>query len=263
MKKYLSIALLIFMATQLTACGFEIVDTGHRGVKRVLKKVEGEPLGEGLHFYNPFTTSITEVSIRETNYKAQTEVFTKDNQSADVNFELVWSIEPKKVGVLLTEVGDEEAIERTRVRNNFLGALKDAFGKQDADSVIQNRDKVATIALAEVRKKFSELGIVAHTLNLSNIEFKPDYQRAVEQKMVEKQRADKAVYETVRIKEEAKQTIETAKADAEAIKIKSAALAQNKGLIQLELAKRWDGKLPQMMLGNSTPLLNLEKFKNE
>lgn len=258
MKKYLGIVLLIFMATQLTACGFEIVDTGHRGVKRVLKKVEGEPLGEGLHFYNPFTTSITEMYVREYNFKAQTEVFTKDNQSADVDFDLVWSLDPSKVGVLLTEVGDEEAIERVRVRNNFLGSLKDAFGKQDADSVIQNRDKVANIALTEVRKKFADLGIIAHTLNLSNVQFKPDYQKAVEQKMVEKQRADKAVYETVRIKEEAKQTIETAKADAEAIKIKSAALAQNKGLIELTLAERWNGVLPQTMLGSSTPLLNLD-----
>lgn len=48
--------------------------------------------------------------------------------------------------------------------------------------------------------------------------------------------------------------------EAEAMRIKSQALAQNKGLVQFELAQKWDGKLPTMMMGNTVPLLDLKGF---
>lgn len=254
---------LILVALNLSACGFEIVDTGYRGVKKNTGEIVGEPLPEGLHFYNPFTSSITEINVREYNFKAQTEAFTKDNQAVQMDVELVWSIDPKAVNTLYKEVGREGDIESVRVRNNFLGALKDAIGRQDADTIIQNRDKAAMIALEETRKKFSTMGILAHSLNLSNMALNRDYQHAVEQKMIEKQKAEKAIFETRRIMEVAKQTVETAKADAESMRIKSQALAQNKGLVEFELAKKWDGKLPVYMFGNTVPLLDLKSLKKE
>lgn len=39
--------------------------------------------------------------------------------------------------------------------------------------------------------------------------------------------------------------------------IKAQALAKNKGLTEYEAMLKWYGKLPQYMLGNSVPMLNL------
>ena len=47
------------------------------------------------------------------------------------------------------------------------------------------------------------------------------------------------------------------------MRIKSQALAQNKGLVQFEIAQKWDGKLPVYMLGNSIPLLDLKNINKE
>ena len=58
MKK-ISVIALMFL---LSACGMEIVDTGYRGVETRFGAVVGEPLSEGPHFYNPFTSNITEYS---------------------------------------------------------------------------------------------------------------------------------------------------------------------------------------------------------
>lgn len=41
------------------------------------------------------------------------------------------------------------------------------------------------------------------------------------------------------------------------MEIKSQALAKNKGLTEYEAVLRWDGKLPQYMMGNAVPFLNL------
>jgi regulator of protease activity HflC (stomatin/prohibitin superfamily) len=54
-------------------------------------------------------------------------------------------------------------------------------------------------------------------------------------------------------------TLINAKAEAEAIRLKSDALKQNPELVQLTLAERWDGKLPAVT-GGSTPLLDLRNM---
>jgi 4-diphosphocytidyl-2C-methyl-D-erythritol kinase len=46
------------------------------------------------------------------------------------------------------------------------------------------------------------------------------------------------------------------------MKIKSAALSQNKNLVEYEAVLKWDGKLPEMMMGGgSVPFINLNTNK--
>lgn len=95
-------------------------------------------------------------------------------------------------------------------------------------------------------------------LNFVNLDFDDAYEKAVEDKSVALQTALKAKNESVKIQEEANQKVMTAKAEAEAMKIKNEALSKNPALIQYEIATKWDGKLPQYMLGGAVPLLNLD-----
>lgn len=258
MKGIWQILLVGALALTLSNCGFEVVDPGYRGVKVNLGEVTGEPLAEGLHFYNPFTSDITEVRVKESQYNVHTESFTKDNQAVNVDVTLIWSIDPKFVTALYKEVGREDQIESVRVVNNFMGALKDAIGKQDLSMIVQNRDKAADAALKEFRKKAEPLGILGHTVNFSNLTPNKEYQAAVEAKMTAVQHAEKAVNDTRRIEEEAKQTIKTAEAEARSMEIKSRALSQNKGLIAFEWVKKWDGRQPQFVMGGgSIPMLNM------
>ena len=46
---------------------------------------------------------------------------------------------------------------------------------------------------------------------------------------------------------------------AEAMEIKAKALERNKSLVDYEAVLKWDGKLPQYMLGNSVPMINIGK----
>ena len=48
-------------------------------------------------------------------------------------------------------------------------------------------------------------------------------------------------------------------ADAEAIRMKGDALKDNPKLAELTAIEKWDGQLPQYMLGNSTPFININK----
>ena len=45
------------------------------------------------------------------------------------------------------------------------------------------------------------------------------------------------------------------------MKIRATALSQNKALVEYEAVKKWDGKLPEYMLGNSVPFINVSAKK--
>ena len=50
MKNSLGMMCLIAVAMGSSGCGFEIVDTGYRGVETRFGEVVGEALPEGIHF---------------------------------------------------------------------------------------------------------------------------------------------------------------------------------------------------------------------
>ncbi|MCC6643145.1 prohibitin family protein, partial [Candidatus Peregrinibacteria bacterium] len=79
---------------------------------------------------------------------------------------------------------------------------------------------------------------------------------SIEAKQTAVQNALKAENDLKRIEIEAKQKIETAKADAESIRIQGEALKENAGLVQLKMVEKWNGSLPYYM-GGSAPFIQL------
>ncbi len=257
MKKF---SLAIVAVLVLTSCGFEIVDPGFRGIETNLGKVVGEPLAEGLHFYNPFTSDIKEFNVRQETWSARTSIFTKDTQRVDVEFAITYSPDPKMVTKIYLDVGQEAQLIEKIVKPVVLGSLKDAIGQVIADELVSKRELITKQALTEVRENLASKNVMVSDLQFTNLDFDDAYERAVEEKVVATQKAQKAKNDTVTIQEQANQTVATAKAEAESMRIKSAALAQNKGLVEFEIAKKWDGKLPTYMMGNTIPMINLQSI---
>lgn len=250
--------MLLLTALTLTSCGFEVVDTGRRGIQIRYGEVVGDSLGEGLHFYNPFTSDIREYEVRQETWSDKTNIFTGDTQSVDVEFAVTYYPEPAFVGYLYREFGNEEQLVEKKVKKIVLGAIKDAIGTVKADELVGQRESVRKRALKEVAESLAQWHVNVTDLQFTNLDFDDAYEKAVEQKVVATQLAQKAANDTVRIREEAKQTVATATAQAEAMKIQSAALSQNKGLVEYELAKKWNGVLPVNMYGGSAvPFINV------
>lgn len=256
--------LLGLLMLALTACGFEQVDTGYRGIETRYGEVQGEPLPEGLHFYNPFTSDIVEYPVRQQKYEEEVSSFTKDNQELMITFALIWSPVPSHVHILYRDNGSAELVAENILKTAVLGSLKDAIGSVDANEITGKRAEVTHKALDAIKAALADKHLNISDLQFTNLRFHKEFQNAVEEKVVASQRAQKAINETLRIQEEAKQTVETAKAAAESMRIKSQALSQNRALIDYELAKKWDGVLPQIMMGNGTiPMIDLKSLTNK
>jgi hypothetical protein len=93
---------------------------------------------------------------------------------------------------------------------------------------------------------------------LVDIDFDDAFENAIKEKQVAEQNALKAKNVTIQVEEQAKQTKIKAEAEAEAMRIKAHALESNPKLVSYEAVQKWDGQLPQYMLGDAVPFINLK-----
>lgn len=247
----------IALALGLTGCGFEIVDTGHRGIETRHGEVIGKPLPEGLHFYNPITSNVVEMDVRTKKYVTDTQPFTKDVQAAQVSVALNYNLDPAAVNNVYQHVGTDYA--DVLIPQEVVGAVKAIFGQWEAVDIISNREKVRAEIEELLRTNLGEKHIVLTDFEIQNIDYNDEFEKAVEAKVIAVQRADEAKNHTVRIKEEARQKIVAATAEAESMRIRSDSLKTNKALIEYEAVMKWDGTLPQYMLGSAPmPFISID-----
>lgn len=252
MKKLLTVSAVIL---SLSGCGFEIVDTGNRGIETRFGEVVGEPLPEGMQFYNPLTSNISEMSVRTQTWTVDSTAYTKDVQQAKIAFSVNYNLDPAAVLNIYKTVG--EHWEERLVMQAVPAVMKNVIGKWEAVELVANRNK----ATAEIEKNLIETlgaqGVIVSRFEITNIDYDAAFEKAVEAKVVAIQKAAEAENKTKQVAEEARQQLITAKAFAEGMKIKSDALAQNKSLVDYEAVMKWDGKLPQYTFGNSVPIINI------
>lgn len=249
--------LILTISVLLTGCGCEQVDTGYRGVKTEFGKIEGEPLGEGLYFYNPLTQDIIELSVRENKLEDRTVCFTKDTQKVVVSYALSYYPDPQNIHKMYQQFGEDW--DAKVIPQVVLGALKDTTGQWIADDLVSKREQARDSAFEEIATALRTRGVIATRMDIINLDFDDAYEKAVEAKVVAVQRAAEAKNQTVQIEEQARQKVIAAEAEAKSMQIRSRALQENKGLVEYEAVQKWDGKLPQYMLGSSAPFINLNK----
>lgn len=254
--KYGYFFLVLAAASLSSSCGIEIVDTGYRGVKTRFGKVVGEPLDEGLYFYNPLTSKIVELEVRMLRFDSKTETYTRDVQQANITYTINIALDKNHVTQVYSEFGPRW-LDRV-VPQVIEGSLKGIVGRWDAVDLISNRQKATLETEATIREALKDKFIEVKRFELTNITFQKAFEEAVERKVIAIQRAVEAENKTKQIEEEAKQQIISAKAEAESMRIRAQALSQNKGLVEYEAVQKWDGKLPGYMMGNSVPFVNLK-----
>ncbi len=232
------------------------ISPGYRGVLVTLGKVDQHSYVNGIGFKVPFVSIMHKMDIRTQKMSQKTATYTSDVQTAEIEYVFTYDLVPDNVHVLYETVGkDYEGKKIIPVLNDV---LKDVIGKWQAQELVSNRDKARVAVIAGLQEKLDNRFFQNITLQFINIDYSDKFEGAIEDKVIAEQKAQEAINNTKRISEEAEQKVITAKAEAEAMEIKAQALQKNKSLIEYEAVQKWDGKLPQYMLGESTPFINLK-----
>ena len=231
------------------------ISPGYRGVLITLGKVCQHSYINGVGFKWPFVSSMIKMDVRTRKMTDKTSTYTSDIQTADLEYTFTYDLNPENIHILYEKVGLD--YEAKAILPSLNDVLKDVIGKWQAQELVANRDKARVDVVAGLQERLDRRFFQNITFQFINIDYSDKFEGAIEDKVIAEQKAQEAVNNTKRIKEEAEQKLISAKAEAEAMEIKSEALSKNKGLTEYEAVQRWDGRLPQYMLGNSVPFVNL------
>ena len=255
-KFTLPIISLLLLVSFLILCNpFVMVGPGERGIKIKLGQVEQESYGEGLHFIFPFIQKFKTMNVKTQKVTLNTAVYTKDIQQAKITYVINFNVQPDNVNKLFQEIG-------TDYKNTILlpvaeGTIKDIIGKWNAQDLIANREIATNDILFKLQGQLKDNYLNITDFQLVEINYSDVFERAIESKVTAEQEALKAKNKTVQIEEEAKQKVIAAQAEAKSMAIRAQALTQNKSLVEYEAVQKWDGKMPQYMMGNSIPFINI------
>ena len=233
-----------------------MVGVGERGVKVTLGKAADESYSEGVHLIAPFISQIKTMNVKTQKDTVGTSVYTKDIQHAQIYYVVNYNLQPKNAPKMYKEVGI--AYKDTILSPVVEGTIKDVIGKWNAQDLVANREDATNEILNKLVDQLKPKYIDVTGFQITNINYSDVFERAIESKVTAEQDALKAKNKTVQIQEEAKQKLISAEAEAKSMSIRANALTQNKALVEYEAVQKWNGVLPQYMMGNSVPFVNLK-----
>ena len=234
---------------------FTVVPGGHVGVQVTLGKINPDALQEGAQLVNPIS-SVRNVDVRLQRAELKgASAGTKDLQQVHTDIVVGYRPSGSKVPNIYKEFGLD-------VDNKVLGpAINEAFkavtAKYNSEELITKRDEVSLAITQHITAKVAQFDIAINNVSLVNFGFSAEYQKAIEAKVIATQSKLKAEQDLQRIEVEAKSRIAQAEGEAKAIAIQAQAIQSNGGAqyVQLQWIEKWDGKLPDTVVGADTKTL--------
>jgi regulator of protease activity HflC (stomatin/prohibitin superfamily) len=255
---------------------FRIIPAGHVGVKVLFGQVETVPLREGLNVvWNPLY-DIVDMDTRVLKHTARYDAASKDLQAVHVEMVLNYRLSPDRAPEVYRGIG-----------LNFSGVIIDPAAQEvlkaqtathNAAEILLKRPAIKSDVQRELTAWLAKYGIELKEAALANIRFDANYEKAIEAKQIEEQKAEQKRYELIQAQRQAEIAAATAKGKgdaareeargvAEALRLKGEAEAAYNAkvassltpvLIQQQYLSKWDGRLPVYTLGGGgTPLIQL------
>ncbi len=235
---------------------FYTIRSTERGVLSTFGKMSDEVVEDGLHLKIPFIQTIKKVNVQQKKFDGHENSYTRDVQTSEVDYTINYELVRENVSKLMKNVGEDY---HNRIVVPFVrSAMKEAFGNFAATEIVENRDAVRREIEATLRHTLDSNYFSNIQFQLVDIDFDDEFENAIKEKQVAEQAALKAKNVTIQVEEKAKQTRIAAEAEADAMRIKANALERNPKLVSYEAVQKWDGKMPQYMLGNSVPFIDLK-----
>ena len=296
--RVLVVIVVLFVALILASSSYVQVSYGSVGLVTRFGAVTGRIMQPGLNWKMPLVDSVVGYRTQEIIYQTvgeaesraayddyPTDTTTADGQQIILKYSIRFRIDPQRVNWIANNIGDErDVVEKVVKFHSRILARNIPKEYAALDLYTGNIQAVQEQFEEQLAPLFAEKGIILESFGLRKIEFTEDYRQAVEQKQIEAERitteqhrAEQATYQAeARVemaKGEAQSTIEQAKGDAEkvtllaeaeagAIQIKGAALAEYPAIIQLRFVESLsdpDGKVTWGIMppGSFVPFLNL------
>lgn len=254
--RLVAMALIPVGALMILSSGIRMISAGQVGVALLFGKVQPVVLHEGINLVNPLY-DVVEMNTRVLRHQAKYDAASKDLQAVHVEMVLNYRLLPDKAAEVYQRIGPNFA--SVIIDPAAQEVLKANTALHVATEILHQRPKIKADIQRELTTWLAKYGIEVKEAALANIRFDKAYEKAIEAKQIEEQKAEQKRYELVQAQRQAEIAAAQAKGEGEATRIRADAEATynqkvsaslTPTLIQQRYLEKWDGKLPQFSMGS-------------
>jgi prohibitin 1 len=209
------------------------VEAGHRAV--IFDRFSGikeKPVGEGTHFLIPAIQRANMMDVRIQPHSIHTITGTKDLQTVNLSLRVLYHPHVDTLPIIFKQLGIDYA---TRVLPSVGNeVLKAIVAQYNADQLLTLRDKVSREIREQLSERCKSFNIVLDDVSITNLNFSAEFAKAIEDKQVAEQDAERAKFVVAKAEQEKIAKIVKAEGEATAARMVSDALKKSgRGLIEI------------------------------
>lgn len=208
------------------------VEGGHRAVLYSRVTGVGEAVyPEGMHFKIPWIERPLIFDVRTRPHQMQSLTGTKDLQMVNITLRVLTRPSIPKLEAIYTQLGMDY---NERVLPSIVNeVLKSVIARYTAAQLLTMREQVSQTILTNLLERSSEFYIKLEDVSIVDLTFGTEFMRAVEEKQVAQQDAERARFVVQEAEQQKKSTIIRAEGESRSIQLLGESMANNPAYIEL------------------------------
>ncbi len=249
--------------------GIYRIDAGHVGIVKRFGNVI-DVVDPGLRFKLPWADTVEEMEVRERAFSMTLEAASQDPLEIPIQVTVNWLVKRSQVKDLYVQFGSLDQFEKRIILPRLNDTVKGVTSGYTVNDLLRKRVEFRDVSMATFSKRMPD-DVQITGFSVVNIGFPPEYTKAIRDKQVAREQAEteKFVLERQRLTStqttqsaEAQRDADKARADgrayeikvqgeaqADAIRIMGAALAQNPLVVEYRKVDKWSGTFPTTFMG--------------
>jgi len=232
-----AVVLLLFIGINC----FTILNPGQAGVISVLGKARDGVLLEGIHFKPPLISIVDIYDLTVQKFEVPAQSSTKDLQDLTARFAINFRLDPLGVVEIRRTQGTLANIVSKIIAPQTQESFKIAAARRTVEEAITKRNELKQDFDEALSQRLDKYGILVLDTSVVDLDFSPEFAKAVEEKQIAEQRAKRAVYIAQEAEQEAQADINRAMGKAEAQRLLAETLKAEGGqlVLQKEAIQAW------------------------
>lgn len=248
-----------------------IIPTGDVGVVTTFGKADGI-FDPGLHFKAPFIQGVDHIPTMIQKYETNASSASKDLQNVYATIAVNYRLPPSNDQILRLYNDFRTDYESRIIQPLVQESVKSSTARYTAEELITKRSETKALVEQTLQEKLKKYNIDVVQVSITNFDFSPEFNNAIEQKVVAEQNKLQAQYTLEKKQIDVQMTVAEAnasatseilqaqgdaqakliRADAEARAIQTITQSLNPSYIEYYKVNKWDGQVPKIVGSGGT-----------
>ena len=220
---------------------FVIIYPGQAGVLSILGKARDGALLEGIHFKPPLISNVDIYDVTVQKFEVPAQSSTRDLQDLSASFAINFRLDPEQIVDIRRKQGTLQNLVSKIIAPQTQESFKIAAARRTAEEAITQRNELKEDFDQALDERLEKYAVIVLDTSVIDLKFSPEFSRAVEDKQIAEQRAQRAVYVAEEAEQEAQAEINRAQGKAEAQRLLAETLKAQGGqlVLQKEAIEAW------------------------